>query len=88
MLDPSAVIALLPLFLEKADSPVMVKHGLDNYKLIKIPVLACDCPIFILLRKSNGTFHITIPEAAKAYEYLTSVPVKEQELYSVQVNQH
>ena len=63
MLDPSAIIALLPLFLEKADSPAMVKHGLDLVKGItdflnpgQIPVLACDCPIFILCKKILWNF--------------------------------
>ena len=63
MLDLSAIIALLPLFLEKADSPAMVKHGLDLVKKItdflnpgQIPVLACDCPIFILCKKIQWNF--------------------------------
>ena len=66
MLDPSAIIALLPLFLEKADSPAMVKHGLDLVKGItdflnpgQIPVLACDCPIFILCKKIQWNFPLT-----------------------------
>ena len=56
--DPCSIIALLPLFLEKADSPAMVKHGLDILKCIteflnvgQIPVLACDCPIFAICKK-------------------------------------
>ena len=32
MLDPSAIIALLSLFLKKADSPAMVKHCLNLVK--------------------------------------------------------
>ena len=63
MLDLSAIIALLPLFLEKADSPAMVEHGLDLVKKItdflnpgQIPVLACDCPIFILCKKIQWNF--------------------------------
>ena len=32
--DPCSIIALLPLFLKKADSPPMVKHGLDMLKCI------------------------------------------------------
>ena len=56
--DPCSIIALLPLFLQKADSPAMVKHGLDVLKCIteflnvgQIPVLACDCPIFAICKK-------------------------------------
>ena len=48
-----AIIALLPLFLEKADTPAMVKHGMSLVQAItaylnpdQIPVLACDQPIF------------------------------------------
>ena len=48
-----AIIALLPLFLEKADTPAMVKHGMSLAQAItaylnpdQIPVLACDQPIF------------------------------------------
>ena len=32
--DPCSIMALLPHFLEKADSPAMVKHGLDMLKCI------------------------------------------------------
>ena len=53
-----SIIALLPLFLEKADSPAMVKHGLDVLRNVtnflndgQIPVLACDCPIFAICKK-------------------------------------
>ena len=34
LLNPPAIIALLPLFLEKADSPAMVKHGMNILKMI------------------------------------------------------
>ena len=53
VLDPLAIIALLSLIFEKADTPAMIKHGMDIVKeitsclnLSQIPVLACDCPIF------------------------------------------
>ncbi len=45
--------ALLPLFIEKADTPAMIKHAMDILKMTtsflnpgQIPVMACDCPIF------------------------------------------
>ena len=48
-----AIIALLPLFYEKADTPAMIKHDMNIVKEItsylnpcQIPVSACDCPIF------------------------------------------
>lgn len=57
---PCAITALRPLFLEKADSPAMVKHGMDILKGItehlnpeQTPVLACDCPIFAVSRWSE-----------------------------------
>lgn len=41
------------LFFEKADSPAMIKHGMDIIKGIteflhpgQVPVMTCDCPIF------------------------------------------
>ena len=53
IIDPTAIIAMLPLFLEKADTPAMIMHGMDLLIEItdylnpgQIPVLACDCPIF------------------------------------------
>ena len=53
VIDPTAIIAMLPLFLEKADTPAMIMHGMDLLIEItdylnpgQIPVLACDCPIF------------------------------------------
>ncbi|MES9884863.1 MAG: hypothetical protein ABW185_28795, partial [Sedimenticola sp.] len=53
MLDPAAIMALLPLFMEKADNPAMIKHGMSVIKSVtaflhpgQISVMACDCPIF------------------------------------------
>lgn len=53
--DPSAVIALLPLFYEKAATLAMVKHGMDIQKRItdylnpdQIPVITFDQPLFAL----------------------------------------
>ena len=53
VIDPPEIIVLLPLFFEKADTPAMIKHGMNIVKIItsylnpgQIPVLACDCPIF------------------------------------------
>ncbi len=53
MLDPPAITALLPLFCEHADTPAMIKHGMEIIKQVteflnpgQIPVMACDCPIF------------------------------------------
>ena len=51
--DPPAITALLPLFYEHADTPAMIKHGMNIIKQAteflnpgQIPVMACDCPIF------------------------------------------
>ena len=56
-LDPPAIVAMLPLFFQKADSPSMIKHGLDILKEItnylnpsQIPVLTGDCPIFAICK--------------------------------------
>jgi hypothetical protein len=53
ILNPPAIIALLPLFLEKADSPAMIKHGMMLLKNLteflnpeQTPILACDCPVY------------------------------------------
>ena len=53
ILDPPAITALLPLFCEHADTPAMIKHGMEIIKQVteflnpgQIPVMACDCPIF------------------------------------------
>lgn len=55
--------ALLPLFNEKADSPAMVKHGMEIIKnTIKflnpqqVPVMACDCPIFAVAKQIQWNF--------------------------------
>ena len=62
--NPSAIIALLPLFLEKADSPAMVKRGLDLVKgitdflnQVKFQCLYVIARSSSYVRKSNGTFH-------------------------------
>lgn len=51
--DFPVITAMLPLFYEKADSPAMIKHGMDIIKGIteflnpgQIPVMTCDCPLF------------------------------------------
>ena len=46
LLNPPAKIALLPLFLEKADSPAILKMLTTFLNPGQIPVIACDCPIF------------------------------------------
>lgn len=53
MTDLPSITAMLPLFIEKADSPAMIKHAMDILKRVtsflnpgQIPVMACDCPIF------------------------------------------
>ena len=53
MVEPPAIIRLLPLFYEHADTPAMIKHGMNIIKQAteflnpgQIPVMACDCPIF------------------------------------------
>ena len=55
--NPSAIIALLPLFYEKAASLAMIKHGMDIQKKIteflnptQIPVMAFDQPLFALAK--------------------------------------
>ena len=52
-INPNAIISMLPLFYEKADSPVMLKHFMNLVKQItqylkpgQAPVLACLCSIF------------------------------------------
>jgi hypothetical protein len=49
--------------MEKADSPAIVKHGMDILKKItkhlnpgQTPVLACDCPIFAFYKKIQWNF--------------------------------
>lgn len=51
------ITALLPMFSEKADSPAMVKHGMNIIKQIteilnhaQVPVMACNCPIFAVAK--------------------------------------
>ena len=53
VMTPPAITALLPLFNEKTDTPVMIKHAMDILRKAtsflnpgQIPVMACDCPIF------------------------------------------
>ena len=53
IVNSTAVIATLPLFFEKADSPAMVKHAMLLLKKVtdylnpgQCPVLACDQPIY------------------------------------------
>ena len=55
--DPSSLIALLPLFYEKAATVAMVKHGMDIQQQIteylnpgQIPVTAFDQPLFTLAK--------------------------------------
>ena len=52
-ISPPAIISLLPLFMEKADSPAMIKHGMDILMSAtqflnpgQMSILACDCPIY------------------------------------------
>ena len=60
--DIPAITALLPLFMEKADSPAMVKHGMTIVQNVtaflnpgQIPVIACDCPIFSMCKYTQWT---------------------------------
>ena len=53
MVDPPAKTALLPYFCEHANSPAMIKHGMEVIQDIieylnpgQITDMACDCPIF------------------------------------------
>ena len=55
--NPPAIIALLPLFYEKAATLYMVKHGMDVVQSItshinpgQIPVIALDKPLFALAK--------------------------------------
>lgn len=61
-----AITALLPLFVEKADSAAMVKHGMSIIQNItqflnpgQIPILACDCPIFAMCKYTQWKFPTT-----------------------------
>ena len=56
-IDPNALIALLPLFSEKAATIAMIKHGMDILSKItnylnpgQIPVMAFDQPLFALAK--------------------------------------
>ena len=55
--DPPAITALLPLFYEKADTPAMIKHGMDMLReatlflnLGQVPVITLDQPLFALAK--------------------------------------
>ena len=55
--NPPALSALLPLFCEKAVTPVMIKNGMDVLKQVitflnppQIPVIALDQPLFALAK--------------------------------------
>ena len=55
--DPSTIVALLPLFYEKAAIIAMIKHGMDIQQLItqylspgQIPVMAFNQPLFALAK--------------------------------------
>lgn len=56
-LDVVAIIALLPLFFEYAETPAMVKHGMNMMMNLthsmnrdQIQVLDCDWPIFAMCK--------------------------------------
>ncbi len=55
--DLPAITALLPLFYEKADTPAMVKHGMNVLREVtlflnpgQIPVITLDQPLFALAK--------------------------------------
>ena len=55
--NPSTIVALLPLFYEKAATIAMIKHGMDIQQTIthylnpgQIPVMAFDQPLFALAK--------------------------------------
>ena len=57
MNDPPAITALLPLFYEKADTPAMIKHGMDVLREAtsflnpgQVPVITLDQPLFALAK--------------------------------------
>lgn len=65
-----AITALLPLFVEKADSAAMVKHGMSIIQNVteflnpgQIPVMACDCPIFAMSKYIQWKFPTTHGES-------------------------
>ena len=58
-----AITTLLPMFVEKADSPAMVKHAMTIVQNVtghlnpgQIPVVACDCPIFAMSKYIQWAF--------------------------------
>lgn len=57
MNGPPAITALLPLFFEKADTPAMIKHGMDVLREAtsflnpgQVPVITLDQPLFALAK--------------------------------------
>lgn len=55
--EPPAITALLPLFYEKADTPAMIKHGMDVLREAtsflnpgQVPVITLDQPLFALAK--------------------------------------
>ena len=55
--NPATIIAMLPLFFEKADFPAIVRQGMNLLKIITeflnldhIPIIAYDCLIFSLYK--------------------------------------
>ena len=55
--DPPALTALLPLFYGKADSPAMIKHGMDVIREVtsflnpgQVPVITLDQPLFAIAK--------------------------------------
>lgn len=57
MNDPPTITALLPLFYEKADTPTMIKHGMDVLREAtsllnpgQVPVITLDQPLFALAK--------------------------------------
>ena len=65
-MDPVAIIALLPLFYEKAATLAMVKHGMEIQKQItnhlnpgQIPVTAFDQPLFALAKYVQWKWPLT-----------------------------
>ena len=61
-IPPSAIIALLPLFLERAHSIATIKHSMtvvqaavQHLNPCQVPVLAADQPLFALAMKIQWT---------------------------------
>ena len=66
---PSAIIALLPLFVENAHSVAMIKHSMDVVKAVvnylnlgQVPVLAADQPLFAFAKQIQWTWPATYGE--------------------------